>query len=219
MPTEISIANMTLYDIQRSSIRKWKESSSEKLRQDYPILEKNNSVFIDLGVFDGNWSKQILDKYPNSHGIGFEPIASQFNIAKTILTTPRYSLLNFAAGEKAENVIISLEAQGSSSHKKTEHSELCNKIKFTDFIRETDLIDNSVNIDLLKINIEGDEFSLLLDLIDSGMITKFTNIQVQFHPFIEGAEEMYRGIKNELDKTHRTTYSYPWIWENWELAS
>ena len=219
MPTEISITNISLYDIQKSSIRKWKDSSSEKLRQDYPILEKNNSVFIDLGVFDGNWSKQILDKYPNSHGIGFEPIASQFNIAKTILSTPRYSLLNFAAGEKVETINISLEAQGSSSHKKTEHGELCNKIKFTDFIRETDLIDNSVNIDLIKINIEGDEFSLLLDLIDSGMITKFTNIQVQFHPFVKGAEEMYRRIKNELDKTHRTTYSYPWIWENWELVS
>ena len=31
MPTEISIANISLYDIQKSSIRKWKESSSEKL--------------------------------------------------------------------------------------------------------------------------------------------------------------------------------------------
>jgi hypothetical protein len=39
-------------------------------------------------------------------------------------------------------------------------------------------------------------------------------IQVQFH-LVEGYQQMYEAIGNELNKTHCLTYRYPFVWENW----
>ena len=79
------------------------------------------------------------------------------------------------------------------------------------FIKEN----NFTNIDLVKINIEGAEYPLLLDLINNDMIKVFDNLQIQFH-MIENYEPVYNEIVNGLSKTHSITWRYPFIWENWK---
>ena len=69
---------------------------------------------------------------------------------------------------------------------------------------------------LMKINIEGAEYPILNHIIKSGKIKMIKEIQVQFH-MIDGYAEMYDEIGNELNKTHRLTYRYPFVWENWRL--
>ena len=69
----------------------------------------------------------------------------------------------------------------------------------------------------MKINIEGGEYDLLEDFIQSGEIKKIINIQVQFHYFITGAKTRMRKIQKSLRKTHVLTYQYPFIWENWRI--
>jgi hypothetical protein len=43
------------------------------------------------------------------------------------------------------------------------------------------------------------------------------NIQVQFHDYTPDAAERMKKIQRALKKTHRTTYSFEFVWENWEL--
>ena len=66
---------------------------------------------------------------------------------------------------------------------------------------------------LMKINIEGAEYPILNHIIKSGKIGMIKEIQVQFHT-VEGYEQMYDAIGNELNKTHCLTYRYPFVWEN-----
>ena len=41
-------------------------------------------------------------------------------------------------------------------------------------------------VDLIQINIEGDEYPLLENMLKTGLINKFKNIQIQYHLGIEG---------------------------------
>ena len=75
---------------------------------------------------------------------------------------------------------------------------------------------NIVEIALLKINIEGGEYDLLDELIASGIIGRIRNIQVQFHDFIEESDDRMAEITNRLSATHKTTFSYRYVWDNWE---
>ena len=71
------------------------------------------------------------------------------------------------------------------------------------------------HIDLLKINIEGGEYDLLPNLIASGWIERITDIQVQFHDFVPDAIAKTQRIQESLRRTHRITWMFPMVWENW----
>ena len=71
-----------------------------------------------------------------------------------------------------------------------------------------------MKIDLMKINIEGAEYAVILDMIDRGIIQKVDNIQVQFHDIGKPGE--YEKIKEKLLLTHKQTWWVPFVWENWE---
>jgi hypothetical protein len=87
-------------------------------------------------------------------------------------------------------------------------------VSILDFIKEH----NIHTVDLLKLNIEGGEYSLLESVIKDGNIKVFKNIQVQFHDFvIDNARVRMRNIQRELAKTHQLTYQFEFVWENWQL--
>ena len=70
-------------------------------------------------------------------------------------------------------------------------------------------------IDLIKINIEGGEYPLLKRMIETNIIEKCNDIQVQFHNFYPNAITLRNEIRDSLQKTHFLTYDYPFVWENW----
>ena len=72
-------------------------------------------------------------------------------------------------------------------------------------------------MDLLKINIEGEEYAVLDTLYKNNMLTRIDNIQIQTHPFVKKARAKYMKMDYQLNTTHKKTYFYPWIWENWKL--
>ena len=75
-----------------------------------------------------------------------------------------------------------------------------------------------IDVDLIKINIEGGEYEVLESLIADNKLSMFKNLQIQFHDFIiENAKERMSKIQQELAKTHVLTYQYEFVWENWKL--
>jgi FkbM family methyltransferase len=72
-------------------------------------------------------------------------------------------------------------------------------------------------IDLMKVNIEGGEYELLEHLLETGWIEKIQNICVQFHEeVVPGALERMHAIQQGLARTHRQTFQFEFVWENWE---
>ena len=72
-------------------------------------------------------------------------------------------------------------------------------------------------IDLIKINIEGAEYELIEGIIDNKIHLKIKNLQIQFHDFFPDAKERVDILRKKLAKTHKPTYTYDFVWENWEL--
>jgi len=81
------------------------------------------------------------------------------------------------------------------------------------------LLENFETIDFVKMNIEGSEYELLEEIIESGNILKITHLQIQFHNFVENATERRKNIRNKLKKTHVNIFNFPFIWERWDIKN
>ena len=172
-----------------------------------------DSVVLDLGGYEGQWASDIFAMYQCRIHV-FEPVVEFANgIRRRFVRNPRIVVRDFGLAERTGTASISIQADGSSMFKKGTQTCELKLIRAADYF-EQEGIDH---VDLIKINIEGGEYDLLDHLIDSGWAGRIRNIQVQFHDFVPDAERRMRSIQNKLATTHRTTYQYPFVWENWRL--
>ena len=124
----------------------------------------------------------------------------------------KIKVYNFGISDEDKSIEIALLNDGSSFYINAENKILAKVVSFVKFLNEN----NIDNIDLIKINIEGDEFPVLKSLIDNDVIHMFKNIQVQFHQFIPDSVNLRNWIREKLTLTHKLTYDYEFVWENWE---
>ena len=82
-------------------------------------------------------------------------------------------------GGKSKGIYRSLNCGKGSLDKKI------SVVSFSTFVKEQ----NFETIDFVKMNIEGSEYELLEEIIESGNILKITHLQIQFHNFVENATE------------------------------
>lgn len=185
-------------------------SGDKNLRINYPLNTK--SVIYDIGGYEGNWSAGIHKLYGCKIEI-FEP-AKEFvqRLRKRFDNIDQIDIHDFGLAGRTRKSKIYLDEASSSTLKKTASFE---SIKL---VAADSVIPKSLIIDLMKINIEGGEYELLNHLIDTGLVNKIKDIQVQFHIFVPSAHQKRIAMQKRLSKTHHLTYSYPWIWENWRLT-
>jgi FkbM family methyltransferase len=173
----------------------------------------NESIVVDVGGYHGNWSEKILKLYDSRIFI-LEPLNSyyQINIEK-FGQVSNVSVLNYGLSSTEGEVLINLDNDSSSIYKKGKRVEKIKVKPIDSFMKEY----NIQHIDLLKLNIEGSEYDVLEDIIEKKLHHVIENIQIQFHVFIEGCQERRIKIQEILSETHRCTYNYEFIWENWTL--
>ena len=193
-------------------VEQWfRDNGDNTLRVNYPLLE--DSIVFDLGGYKGEWANKIYQKYKCNVFI-FEPIPflvdeinSKFSGIEKIKT------YRFGLSNKTKKMDIFLSDDGSSFNTNYGSDKIeCDVVSISDFIKDN----NIEKIDLIKINIEGDEYAVLNNLLDNKLINIFTNIQVQFHHFIDNSDQKRKLIQDRLSETHELTYNYDFVWENWE---
>ncbi len=195
--------------------KNWVSVNGDKtLRLKYPL--NSNSVVFDIGGFRGDFVKDITDKY-QCHLHFFEPVHSFCEFAKSRQFIQKEKIIfnNFGLGHMDEAVEITIQ-NDSTSVFKANNSEATEKItikQFSNYVKDH----NISQIDLIKINIEGGEYPLLNHIIDYNLHLICRNIQIQFHNFFDNSIKERERIRLKLSKTHRLTYDYYFIWENWEL--
>ena len=174
-------------------------------------LNQNSSI-MDLGGYTGVWAQQMIEKYsPNVYII--EPVPKFYNfMVSKFENNSKVKILNVGvATENREGKILVNQDASSSNLKNGEEID----VKFQT-IEQIFKQFNIENIDLIQINIEGDEYSLLERMIQTKFINRFKNIQIQFH----------LGIENDLlrrEKIHKefilnnfiNKFNYPFVWECW----
>ena len=172
----------------------------------------SDSVIMDLGGYTGVWAQQMIDKYnPNVYII--EPVTKFYEgMVNRFSNNNKVHLMNVGIGIENKDGVIFMSGDGTSSN--LINGELIN-VRFNTIdtvLEEFGLFE----IDLIQINIEGDEYILLEHMLSTGSIIKFKNIQIQFHLGIENDVDRRDKIRDGLLKNgFKNKFDYPFVWESW----
>ena len=173
-----------------------------------------NSTIMDLGGYTGVWIDKMINKY-NPKVYDIEPVKSFFKIMENKFNdNNKVNLVNLGVSNENKKSLIYLSDDGSSFQGTGESEEV-----------ELVTMGNLLNIcklnkvDLLQINIEGEEYPLLEHMLETGTINKFKNIQIQFHHqgFVFDPISRRKKIQNGLIKNGFTQkYNFEFVWESWQ---
>ena len=196
------------------AIHNWfKIRGDENLRINYDLNEK--SIVFDVGGYKGDFTYQINKKY-NCNIYVFEPISEFYNIIKVRFEKQKnIKVYNFGLSSYDDDTTLFINDNASSVYSKS-----INTIKeqiYLKSISEFIKAQNINEINLLKLNIEGGEYEILESLIELKFINQISNLQIQFHDFVPKAIKRRESIRQNLSKTHKLTYDYYFVWENWIL--
>ena len=198
------------------SLAKWNLDWGDVTRRlNYKLNEE--SIVFDIGGYKGQWASDIYAMFRCRIYV-FEPIKKYADFIRQRLNFPNKIVVETAGASIANRSQYLFIDNEKSSSNLTSEAEKMSKVK----VKMIDLCEYITrarinSIDLMKINIEGDEYDLLEKLISTGTINKVKNLQVQFHRFIERSKERRNTIRTQLSRTHKETYNYPFIWESWEI--
>ena len=192
----------------------WLAANGDKvLRMEY-LLSSHDVVF-DVGGYEGQWASDIFSRYLCTVHV-FEPIP-QFAEGIRHRFRQNNNIVVHQCGLSGEDgeLTFSVEGDASSSVVSGEQSINAKIVAFDSWCNA-----NQIEvIGLMKINIEGGEYPLVEHLIQTGWIRKIRNLQVQFHEFFPEARNRMESICEQLALTHRPTYQFEFIWENWTLKN
>jgi len=200
---------------QEKEVDRWfRDDGDRTLRVDYDL--NKNSVVFDLGGYEGDWAAEIAARYECPVYV-FEPVPDYANrISKRFRKNSRVKIFQFGLGKQDLTQTINIAEEGSSLFSSPNvprnNQNIPIAIKSAAKFIEAE---NISRIDLMKINIEGGEYDLLDHLIDTGIVKRIRNLQIQFHNFVPQAEVRRANIQEQLAKTHTLTYQYQFVWENW----
>jgi FkbM family methyltransferase len=190
----------------------YRDGCEDTLRLDYPLTPE--SVVMDVGSHNGNWTAALVAKLGFvPHVYLFEPLRHlAAEAAVRFISQPTVTVLPIALSSADGTAEMSFQEWASSLHiPQTGETETITLRDIVGFLDQEGI----TNVDLISINIEGHEFPLLERLLDTGKITMFKDIQIQFHEFMPNAEERRDTLRTRLEATHAERYCYPFIWESW----
>jgi FkbM family methyltransferase len=193
-------------------ISKWFAANGDNTHNVTDDLNED-SVIMDFGGYAGVWAQQMINKYnPNVYVL--EPVPEFYNQMVTkFANNSKVRLMNVGVGIENKEGMIFMSGDATSSNISSNKSI---DIKFNTV--ETILKNWGLSeIDLVQINIEGDEYSLLEHMLETGDINKFKNIQVQFHLGVENDIIRRNNIREGLIKNRfEINFDYPFVWESWK---
>jgi FkbM family methyltransferase len=195
----------------RESLQRWFDDKGDETHRINYDLDESSIVF-DLGGYLGEWSEKIFNKYGCKIFI-FEPVKKYYDEINNKFNNDKIKTFKLGLSDKDSNVDVYDDGAQSSVYLKSGQKENINLVDYNNFINKN----NIEFIDLMKINIEGSEFDLLEYIIKNNLHLKIKNIQVQFHKMFSDSESRRDKIRKELSKTHKLTYDYKFVWENWQL--
>lgn len=183
----------------------------DKLSFDYAL--NNESLVFVIGAFEGGYLGKLHQKF-QCKIYGFEPIDDYFDILMNkFKKNQNIKLFNFGLSDKSEMVKFSKIGESSSEYISGEQYIEVYLKSVTQFMEEL----NIEIIDLVYMNIEGGEYSVLNQLIEDGLINKIKHLQVQYHK-VDSKSQLYRKkINTKLKTSHIRKFNYPFIWERWDL--
>jgi FkbM family methyltransferase len=206
---------MTVSERELQAYNEWTDNGLERLRYEYDL--NNTSVCFDLGTFHGDWAMDISNKYNRPTIYSFEILPAIYEVARqNTLSYPNIHLFNYGIGKSSYHTTINVgETDGASTSLFIDgDTKVEVDIKS---IKEVFHELQITSIDVMKLNVEGAEYDILECLIEDNLHLLVKNFQIQFHKMIPNYLDRYAAIREALAKSHKTTYDYYFVWENWKI--
>jgi FkbM family methyltransferase len=156
-----------------------------------------DSTILDCGVNHGDFSLSVSKKW-HCKIYGLEPDPRLFTVLPKIEECTFYK---FALADRCGNMKLNLGNSLCSSlyYKEHEESEKVNVETIT--LQAFCTLNNIDKIDLLKLDIEGAELSVLSNIEDEWVVANVIQITVEFHEFLDQSIVFQiRGIISKLKK-------------------
>jgi len=206
----ISLSYRAYRSPQELRVHEYKRDSEFSILYDFNL--DKNSIVVDVGGYQGDWSAEISARYTSNIYI-FEPVKDYYlSILRRFNRNPKIKVFKYGLADKRSKEKICLANDGSSTYKSKPEKEEIILQKASSFLAKQNIKD----IDLMKINIEGGEYALCDDLIKNNVIKKINNLMIQFHDIVPDAKNKMQKLHKRLKKTHHLTFQYEFVWENWE---
>ena len=192
---------------------RWNQDNGNlNLVANYPLTE--DSWVIELGGYKGEWTNRIVKNY-KSNILVVEPI-KEFcqSIIESQGTNPKVIVEN--NGISTEERVTQLSFNGDAS---SEYLEQANeKRDITCYTLDYYMSKYNIDkVDLMQVNIEGEEYPLFEQWINSDILKKIQYIQIQFHRVGDNYEERRQNIHRGMENLgFKLRYEYPFVWESWE---
>jgi FkbM family methyltransferase len=179
--------------------------------------KQEEQVIVDLGSYTGLWSSKIDKKVFNSSIYVVEPVFSF--IEKTNLSSCNNNSilkLNFGIDSKLQEnqsceKQIFINNDSTSLYQKSNKTEICKFFNISHLFKQT-----ASSIDLLQVNIEGEEYDFFSELIELSFLKNIRTFQVQFHKGIDNCEQKRNKLRTQFKNMgFEEVFCFPFVWEKW----
>jgi FkbM family methyltransferase len=178
---------------------------------DWPLTSE--STVVEVGGFKGRWALQIAERY-HPRLFVFEPQLWAYEVCKRALGDAA-TVVNFGIGDRGGTFNMADWETDGCSFTKADAGEYAGG---TGAIREIGAAFSELEIgvvDLMLMNIEGDEYRLLPHMLGKGILPK--RLMVQFHTFIDEYGMALAKIHQQLeDAGYRIVWTYGVMLTAWE---
>ncbi len=194
-------------------LNKFRQDGGNNLLYNHNLNE--DSLVFDVGSFKGGFTQRISQLY-NCNIYSFEPITEFYNQQMaTFANNKKVKIFNCGLGNQTQQVKIGISEDNSGRYTNSDIMETCRIVDFVDFLDDFKID----QIDLLAINIEGEEYDLLERIINHNLLGKIDSLLVQFHYMNYFPHERRDKIRLELSKTFECKFNYPFVWECWHCEN
>ena len=215
--------------LKRSLAKRWKILTDRDFRNFRKLIRRFNreqgrgtparfsditseSVVLDLGGYEGEWAAEMRNRYDCFVHV-FEPhprfvdrLVERFSQDAKITVHP------YALASSNGELKLSDSDDASSAILADDENFVLGRTR--DAIKVMTEYQIS-SVAACKINIEGGEYDILPYLIETGLITRFNALAIQFHRYEQADVAARDRIREGLARTHRCEWDYPFVWEKW----
>eukprot|EP00386_Alphamonas_edax_P008730 GDKI01028421.1.p1 GENE.GDKI01028421.1~~GDKI01028421.1.p1 ORF type:complete len:339 (-),score=63.04 GDKI01028421.1:24-1040(-) len=180
-------------------------------------------VVLDVGGHRGQFVQWMWDRFRCHHIYAFEPYPEYIEHLQNRFAHAQKHIhvIPYALSHQAETVKIFYQGDATSIHKTyaesyqnvMEKGEIRTQTLFDFFYHDYHAHDEL--IDVLSINCEGCEYTLLQHMINNGLHTLAKLILIQFHYTNLTDYFLMCEIHHHLAHTHTRVLYYPYAWELW----
>ena len=176
------------------------------------LIKTENPVFFDVGVNVGDFTKDLVESFPNSFVYAFEPHPLIYNIlSENVKDLKNVKINNLALGETLTTLILYDKKGNDGSQHASLYKEVIDELHKSEVISynvEVETLDNYViknkieNIDFLKIDTEGNEYSVLKGATYLLNQKKIKCIQFEFNEMNIVSRVFFRDFRKILTNYH-----------------